>query len=471
MNSFGTMLTLATLAALAAGTGGCKTVDRAGGDAADPVTTLVFAQANHEPPAQLVAWADQVEQTSGGSLEIEFKNGWRMGQTDNETGTIADVRAGKVDLAWVGARVFDRVGVTTFQALLAPMLVDSHELQAAVFRERIPEEMLIGVQDAGVTGIGVLPGPMRKVLGIDKPFMEPRDFRGSVVGMQDSALTQAALESLGATTKAEPSGAELDGLDAYEQQLASIQGNGYVSRARYVTANLDLWPRPLVLIANPDAFEALDDEQRSAISDASEAAVLPALDASRAEDVDAADQLCRQGMLMVEASDDQLYALATAWDPLYDELAVDPATADWLARILALKESVGAGPDASPCSSDEPGADGDDPSDELDGVWTTQLSAVDWREAGFEGPAGSFTLTFDGGYVLVADPGGEIGYQARYSAFRGRLETSDSPDELGVSYRIDGDELVLSDMTVNGSEEPTPFSVVWTTRPFTRQTG
>jgi TRAP-type C4-dicarboxylate transport system substrate-binding protein len=589
MNSFRTMATVVTLAALVAGTGGCEGVDRAGGDAADPVTTLTFAQPNDEPPAQLTAWADRVEQASGGSLRIEFKNGWRAGQTDNESGTIADVKAGEVDLAWVGARVLDRVGVTDFQALLAPMLVDSHELQAAVFADGIPEEMLAGVGDAGVTGLGVLPGPMRKVLGVHKPFLEPDDFRGAVVGMQDSALTQTAMETVGATSKAEPSGAKLDGLDAYEQQLASIQGNGYVAQARYVTVNLDLWPRPLVLVANPGAFDALSDELQAALSRASKDAILPALDASRAEDEDAVKPLCQQGMMLVEATGQQLDALATAWQPVYDELATDPDTAGWIDRIRTLKESVGAAPHTAVCSSDETIADGDDPvagdyvatidwpnvdvpeecvpdppegttkniyelslhdgtvslsvriggpeapaehgyggryrvfrdqielgdgtpltanvdvtadrlvlsdmtggqcgdaaiwttspwtrvdkpsaTDELDGAWTTELSDADWSAAGFDGPAGTWTLEFGDGWVIGTQPDGQIGYQARYSAFRGRLVTSDSPDELRASFRVDGDELVLSDMTLNGSEEPSPFSVVWTSHPFTRQTG
>ncbi len=588
MNSFRTMRTLATLAALAAGAGGCTLVDRAGGDAADPVTTLTFAQPNDEPPEQLKAWADQVEEASDGSLTIDFKNAWRAGQTDYETGTIADVKAGEVDLAWVGARVFDRVGVTDFQALLAPMLVDSHELQAAVFEEGIAQEMLAGVQDAGVTGVGVLPGPMRKMLGVHNPLLGPDDFRGAVVGMQDSALSQTAMETLGATAKAEPSGAKLDGLDAYEQQLASIQGNGYVVQAHYVTANLDLWPRALVLVANPDTFDALSDEQQAVLEKASTDAVLPALQASQAEDDDAVQPLCQQGMSLVEATDEQLDVLATAWQPLYDELATDPDTADWLDRIRALKESVGAPPHTAACSSGEGVSDGDDPvagdyvatidwrtvdvphecmpgppegsgknvyelslhdgvvsqtvriggpdapaehgfsgsyrvfrdkieledntplianvdvnadrlvlsdmtggqcgdaaiwttspwrrvdttapSDELEGVWTTQLRAADWSEAGFQGPNGTFTITFKEGYVIVTNPGGEIGYQAGYSAFRGRLVTSDSPDELRVSYRVEGDELVLSDLTLNGSEGPSPYSVVWTSHSFTRQT-
>jgi hypothetical protein len=397
------------------------------------------------------------------------------------------------------------------------------------------------------------------------------------------------METVGATSKAEPSGAKLDGLDAYEQQLASIQGNGYVAQARYVTANLDLWPRPLALVANPEAFDALSDEQQAALNRASSDAILPALDASRAEDADAVKPLCGQGMMLVEATAQQLDALATAWQPVYDELAADADTAGWIDRIRILKDSVGAPPHTAACSPEETKGAGDDPvagdyvatidwpnvdvpeecvpsppegstkslyelslhdgsvtlsvriggpeapaehgyggsyrvfrdrielgdntpltanvdvdadrlvlsdmtggqcgdaaiwttspwmrvdtsapSDELEGVWTTQLGADEWRDAGFEGPAGIFTLTFDDGYVVVKNPGGEIGYQAGYSAFRGRLVTTDSPDELRVAYRVDGDQLVLSDLTLNGSEEPSPFSVVWTSRRFTRQTG
>ena len=51
---------------------------------------------------------------------------------------IEDVQAGKVDMGWVGARAFDAVGVTSFQALVAPFLVDSYELQDRVFQAGIP---------------------------------------------------------------------------------------------------------------------------------------------------------------------------------------------------------------------------------------------------------------------------------------------------------------------------------------------
>lgn len=92
-------------------------------------------------------------------------------------------------------------------------------------------------------------------------------------------------------------------------------------------ANLNLWPRPLAIIANPKATAALRDSPRAAIEKASASAVTAALDASRAEDKDGAAQLCPQGMQMVEASDAQPAALAEAEQPVYDQIATNSRAA------------------------------------------------------------------------------------------------------------------------------------------------
>ena len=53
-------------------------------------------------------------------------------------------------MAWVGARAFDRLGIAAFQPLLAPLLVDSHDLQDAVFHAGIPQRMLPAVDTAEI---------------------------------------------------------------------------------------------------------------------------------------------------------------------------------------------------------------------------------------------------------------------------------------------------------------------------------
>ena len=61
----------AALALLVLAAAGCQAVDRAGGAAAHPRTVLTLANANGEPPDQLLAWVEQVEKQSDGTLHIE----------------------------------------------------------------------------------------------------------------------------------------------------------------------------------------------------------------------------------------------------------------------------------------------------------------------------------------------------------------------------------------------------------------
>lgn len=205
---------------------GCgEATDKAGGSEPAETVVLTLANTNDGPPPQLAVWADEVQTLSEGSLRIEFADNWRAGEPGQEADTIEDVQNAEADLAWVGARALDSAGVTSFQALVAPMLIDSYDLQAAVFDAGIPDQMLESVEDIGLAGIGVLPGPMRKMMGMTHPFLAPADFTGQVVGTSGGRLAEQTLELLGATPSLVSAGTALDGLDALEYHLAAIFGN------------------------------------------------------------------------------------------------------------------------------------------------------------------------------------------------------------------------------------------------------
>jgi TRAP-type C4-dicarboxylate transport system substrate-binding protein len=462
-------LTVPGALALLALAAGCQAVDRAGGAAAETQTVLSFANPNGDVPDQLQAWADEVEKQSDGTLQIDFRNEYRNGEVDYETGTIHDVASGEVDMAWVGARAFDRAGSTAFQALLAPMLIDSHDLQAAVFEAGIPLEMGRQVTGLGVHVVGVFPGPMRKVLGIDKPFVSPADFDGTVVGLQDSALADEALRALGATPRPVPTGAPLDGLDAYEQQLASVYGNHYWESARYVTGNLDLWPRPLVVIAGESLYDGLDRAQRTALETASRDVVPGALEASRAEDEQYVADLCSEGLQVVSVPEQGLTAFQAAWAPIYDQLRAAHDTGDALRRIEELKAQVAAEPDAATCDGVHPAPQA---ATNIDGTYEVRYV---WAETP---PAGcpvaepgetwaEFQLTLrDGRAVGVVStstaPTPEVGFDAPFRVFRDRIEFGGSQD-LSARFELDGDILTFSDM-----QGPCAEVTIWTTLPWQR---
>ena len=76
----------ATVVGAVVGTSACQGPDRAGGDADVDPTVLTFAQPNDGTPEQLVAWAEQVDRLTNGSVQIEFENAWRMGRAGLRVG-------------------------------------------------------------------------------------------------------------------------------------------------------------------------------------------------------------------------------------------------------------------------------------------------------------------------------------------------------------------------------------------------
>ncbi len=463
------LLVLASSTSMAVACSSDAGADKSGGQGDSEPVTLVMAQPNHGTPEQLVAYAAEVGQRSGGTVTIEYRELWRNGELDYEAGTVADVQSGTIDMAWVGARVFDKVGVTSFQALVAPMLIDSHDLQAAVFEAGIPAEMLAALDDIGLAGIGVLPGPMRKILGIDHPFVTPEDFAGAVVGIQQSGVANRSMAALGATTSDRPTGAELDGVDGYEQQFASIAGNQYWTVADHVTANVNLWPRPLVMFMNVEAFDALSDDQQAALRDSAAAAIPGALEASRTEDREGAAEICRAGMTLDVATASDLAALHAAFEPVYAELAADPTTAGHLDAIAAIKDELGAPPDSAECSASDvmdttAPTEADGATTFPEGRFESTITDEDWAESEIVDVAGTFTIVVDAGQLTVLQPeSGDVGFEGEYTVYDDRIEITDGSDTITARWSFDGSQLTFSEV------EPTdtPFEVVWESHPWT----
>jgi TRAP-type C4-dicarboxylate transport system substrate-binding protein len=422
----------------------------------------------------LNAWINEVRNLSHGLIRIELKDSWRTGDPRYEAQTVQDVRQGKVDMAWVGARVMDHVGVTSFQALLAPMLVDSYDLERRVFEAGIPNQMLIDVADTGVVGVGVLPGPMRKVMGLAKPFLTPADFAGARIAAQDSALTQTTLHTLGGTPVPVPGGVKLHGVDGYEQQLESIAGNRYDSIAKFTTANLNLWPRPLVIIIGKAARAKLTGTQRETLRKAADAALVPAIDASRQEDQQALPVLCTSGMALPTALPQQLAGLRTAVQPVYASLQRDASTSKWLNQIQALKEQLHADPETASCA----GISGATrPASPIDGTYWRGSSAADMVTA-CQGklPSGLSPITAHSALEVVFDHGNitqyehpdggakGIGWRGTYQVFRDTLELTEkgAVHPFTVTWSLSGSTLTLKNLQNGRCDDVAVWAHLWT---------
>src|SRR5215212_7243599 len=167
--------------------------DKAGGAHQQKPVVLTMANGNGLP-LELEAFAAAVARLSNNTVRIEFKNDWRKGSPSYETEVIGDVKAGKADLGWAGSRAFDSVGVPTFDALHAPLLIDSYPLERKALDSPLAGEMLGGLKPLGVVGLGILPGPLRKPLGVSR-LLGPADYAGKTLAFQRSRVAELTLRA------------------------------------------------------------------------------------------------------------------------------------------------------------------------------------------------------------------------------------------------------------------------------------
>ena len=428
---------------------------------------LEIAQLDDVAPSQVRAYADEVAKQSHGSLRLHFKDSWRKGELDFEKGTLEDVTRGEVPGAWVGVRSLDLIGVTSFRPLVAPMLVDSQAVQNRIFSEGIPLEMARGLEGHGLVAVAVLPGPMRKVLGVRKPFLDSSDFRDTTLGIQGGDVPEATATFLGATFNRMQSGASLAGVDAYEQQVESIFANFYAREAKYVTANLNLWPQAMAVVLNEASYRALTFAQREALGRAATHALPAALEATRTGDAPIVAKLCGEGVAFPTSSAQQLADLRRAVQPVHNLIARDPGNARMLDRLTVLRAEVAAPPDVSACPSQGlPAGGGSFPEGDYSMVLDNDAFSrcTDGTAEGTPGRKSYFSLAVRGHQVTIHEridsqtAPEQLRYDGVSFAFRDQVQI----DGLIASWSFDGTALRLTDMKGGSCGD----AVIWTTNPW-----
>lgn len=410
--------TLVAIVAIVAS--GCGGADKAGGERKADAIELTLANGNDDS-RNLDPFAAAVERLSGGSLRITFRNSWRAGESDYEEGVIRDVAAGKADLGWAGSRAFDDVGVQSFDALHAPLLLDSYPLQRKVLESPLAGEMLDGLEPLGLVGLGILPGPMRKPLGTAR-LVGPDDYEGATIAYQRSEVAKDTLHALGAEGREIPSAGSISPYDGVEQHLGSIAGNQYEKGANHLAADVNLWPRPVVVFADKQALDKLDDRQRKALRDAAQAALPASLAQVQADDREGAGTLCRRGVEFLTADDTELAALRRAVQPVYDRLEQDAQTKSAIRQILALRSKAPTPPDAPSCVREAAAASPGKPTT-IDGVYRSDITpkqldstpGAESDEAGHPSNVGHFRLELQEGRYRVSGSADGVDQEGTFS--------------------------------------------------------
>jgi TRAP-type transport system periplasmic protein len=448
--------------------------DRVGGEKpAEPptgrATTLTLANVNSEPEV-LAVFAEKVDELSRGTLRIRFENNWGQGRRGNaEVNLIHDVQAGKADLGWAGSRAFDLVGDRAFGPLHAPMMIDSYALELKALQdEEVVHPMLQSLDRLGLRDVGVLPGPLRRPLGVRR-LAAPQDWSGMRIGHAGGEQIDASLRALGAQPRIIVSSGEFAGFDGVESHITSIAGNQYHHEAPYLTGNVVLWPRPLVLFAGDGVTRA----QLRVLQEAAQAAAPGVLDELRRSDDERLAVICRQDLKLSFASGRALTRLRQAFRPVYASLERDAATGATLARIERIASSLGEPVEAVSCGDQTPPSAAAIP----DGTYEVTVTPRDSVRAGIapddpivHAGVAHFRLELDKGNYTVVNTNDPDSGEGTYSVYRDRIEfTFIDGTVLTARWSFEDGRLRFEDVNLPPGAPGTRYArAMWSSHPWTK---
>ena len=301
---------------LVTGCGGTTAgVDKAGGPVSAAPINMKVANTRGEEAGPFL---EQLAKLSGGALQLTAEPDFEGATKSMEVGALQAVQSGHADIAIVPTRAYPFVGVTSFDALMAPMLIDNMELQQRVVNDSVTTEMLNAVKSAGFAGIGILPGPIRVPDGISRPLLGRVTYSGARIAYSASPVAKQSLEALGAVPiESAFEGEDVSGFDGLELQAGAVASNVYDEVVRSITDNVGLWPRPIGIVANADSWAKLTDAQRGWLVQAAKDAVADT--ASRQAGTEDITNMCRRNKVkIISTSKDQIAQLRRAVTPVYE---------------------------------------------------------------------------------------------------------------------------------------------------------
>lgn len=355
-------LAIATLLVLGPGPAALAQADR-------PVT-LRFAvedAADQIGAPYINLFIEHVNELSKGTITIEpafDTDGW-----DAEEGVLLDleeirtrpfgneevlrrVHAGEAELGMVRASSlgFDTLGVKSIEALSVPYLVDDLGLAFAIAHGTAGQEALAGLEDAGLTGLAILPQDLYHPFSwTDRPLRSVADYAGATIRAMPSRIGWDLVKALGATPwymnafdDNQPDGT-IEGIEVGLRSYGALAGDPTA------TGNVTPQARLQVLFVNSAAMAQLSPAQQQLLRDAA-AATLAQVEAEHPTEAASATEWCSQGHDVVLASPDQLAGLQAAAAPVIASIEADPATARIVEQIRALKATTTSWPAAKACN-------------------------------------------------------------------------------------------------------------------------
>jgi TRAP-type transport system periplasmic protein len=293
------------------------------------------------------AFMADVTKRSHGTITFTPLDNWTtpggVEKPDDEISMAKAIAAGKIDLGWTSTRSFPALGINGFRAIEAPFLIQNFAGEQDIVSGPIGKSASSALASAGITGLATYAGTLRYPITDSSPLLQPSDWAGKKISYYgqagDDSVQTRTVQALGGV----PTFTGLHTIDDLNaglyagatDTLYDVAAGGATDKGPYLSSNVVFWPTILFYVANSKKFTSLDRSQQAAITAAAQHAATTET-AELAPDPTVGKAVCDAGGRFGTASAEQLEALRSAVQPVYDWLASTPAEAPLLTELKAI---------------------------------------------------------------------------------------------------------------------------------------
>jgi TRAP-type C4-dicarboxylate transport system substrate-binding protein len=325
---------------------GCGTDAGPGGKVGTPAEpmTVTLADANQgSATPSVMDFVRDVDRDSHGALQINLVRVHNT-SSDYEVQIVHGTASGRWNLAWVGTRVLDRVGVPDAGVLQVPFLIDSYALAGAVVNGPIGAQLTAEISHAGVVGVALLADQLRYFATMGR-VTSPGSLVGKRIGVFDSASEFAGWRALHATPVLEPGATYMSVQLMHEGRLFGLEsdpsiyaGQSGIAGTTY-TVGVPIWPRPVAIIAAPRWYASLPASSRAVLRRAARQASAQSLVAAPGVDESGIRSMCSFAVHVHALNPAQRAAFMTTGHTIAVALARTERYGALISKIERLKRS------------------------------------------------------------------------------------------------------------------------------------
>lgn len=220
---------------------------------------------DHAVHIQMLAWAEDVKEKSGGTINIQIVPNAQLG---SEADNISSIQAGALDMAKVSASTLGNFN-NAWNALSVPYVFNDKDHYYNVMDGEIAEELYNITEGDGFIGLTWLDSGSRSFYTANTPIRVPADLKGLKIRTMDSQMAIDMMNALGGSATVMSyseiyTGMQQGVIDGAENNITALRDHSDVAKYYCYDEHTRI---PDVIVISTKVWNQMSDEQKAVMKE------------------------------------------------------------------------------------------------------------------------------------------------------------------------------------------------------------